>query len=174
VHNHDREQSFAKTALALMTDVGVAATPDNFELFYAYASGENPALTQLMAAFIHAKKEFTSEILSDLKLRCLSGARTAQMMDSLGGNIDGLIEKVLSQLESSARDTADYKDTLRRPPASWWWNAAPPMCASWWTAWWPQPAPWNTAPRAWKANCRLPRNRSASCAPNWPMCARKA
>ena len=112
MHNHDREQSFAKTALALMTDVGVAATPDNFELFYAYASGENPALTQLMAAFIHAKKEFTSEILSDLKLRCLSGARTAQMMDSLGGNIDGLIEKVLSQLESSARDTADYKDTL--------------------------------------------------------------
>jgi diguanylate cyclase len=34
------------------------------------------------------------------------------MMDSLGGNIDGLIEKILSQLESSARDTADYKDTL--------------------------------------------------------------
>jgi diguanylate cyclase len=112
VHTHDREQSFAKTALALMTDVGVAATPDNFELFYAYASGENHALTQVMAAFINAKKEFSAEILTDLKLRCLSGARTAQMMDSLGGNIDGLIENILSQLESSARDTADYKDTL--------------------------------------------------------------
>jgi len=112
MHKPDREQGIAKTALALMTECDVAATPENFELFYAYASGENPALTQLMAAFIHAKKEFTSEILSDLKLRCLSGARTAQMMDSLGGNIDGLIEKVLSQLESSARDTADYKDTL--------------------------------------------------------------
>jgi diguanylate cyclase len=112
VHTHDREQSFAKTALALMTDVGVAATPDNFELFYAYASGENHALTQVMAAFINAKKDFSTEILTDLKLRCLSGARTAQMMDSLGGNIDGLIENILSQLESSTRDTADYKDTL--------------------------------------------------------------
>jgi len=112
VHNHDREQSFAKTALALMTDAGVAATPDNFELFYAYASGENPALTQVMTAFISGKKEFTAEILADLRLRCLSGARTAQVMDSLGGNIDGLIENILNQLESSVRDTADYKHTL--------------------------------------------------------------
>ena len=42
----------------------------------------------------------------------MSGARTAQMMDSLGGNIDSLIGNILGQLESSARDTADYKDTL--------------------------------------------------------------
>jgi diguanylate cyclase len=112
VGNHDREQSFAKTALTLMTDVGVAATPDNFELFYAYASGENTALCQVMTAFINSKKEFTPEILTDLRLRCLSGARTAQLMDSLGGNIDALIGNILGQLESSARDTADYKDTL--------------------------------------------------------------
>ena len=112
MHTHDREQSFAKTALTLMTDVGVAATPDNFELFYAYASGENPSLCQIMAAFINTKKELTPEILSDLRLRCLSGARAAQLMDSLNGNIEGLIENVLGQLESSARDTADYKDTL--------------------------------------------------------------
>jgi diguanylate cyclase len=112
VQNHDREQSFAKTALALMTDAGVVATPDNFELFYTYASGENPALSQVMAAFIKAKKEFSPELLSDLKLRCLSAARTAQMMDSVGGNIDGLIENILGQLQVSARDTANYKDTL--------------------------------------------------------------
>ena len=109
---HNREQSFAKTALALMADVGVAATPDNFELFYAYASGENPALSQVMTAFISAKKQFTPEIVADLRLRCLSGARAAQMMDAMGGNIDLLIGNILGQLESSARDTADYKDTL--------------------------------------------------------------
>jgi diguanylate cyclase len=112
VFNYDREQNFAKKALALMSDVGVAARPDNFELFYAYASGENPAITQVMAAFIHAKKEFTPEILADLRLRCLSGVRAAQAMDALGGNIDSLIENMLGKLESSARDTADYKDRL--------------------------------------------------------------
>ena len=85
---HGREQNFAKTALALMEDAGVVATPENFELFYAFASGENPAVTQMMAAFVNAKKVFTPEILADLKLRCLSGARTAREMESLGGNID--------------------------------------------------------------------------------------
>jgi diguanylate cyclase len=112
VFNHDREQNFAKRALALMSGVGVAATPDNFELFYAYASGENPALTQVMAAFINAKKEFSPEILTDLRLRCLSGVRAAQAMEALGGNMDALIENMLGKLESSARDTADYKHAL--------------------------------------------------------------
>jgi diguanylate cyclase len=65
-----------------------------------------------MTAFISAKKQFTPEIVADLRLRCLSGARAAQMMDAMGGNIDLLIGNILGQLESSARDTADYKDTL--------------------------------------------------------------
>jgi diguanylate cyclase len=112
VFSHDREQNFAKSALALMEDSGVAATPDNFELFYAYASGENPALMRVMAAFIHAKKEFAPEILADLRMRCLSGARAAQAIDAASGNIDALIENVLGKLESSARDTANYKDQL--------------------------------------------------------------
>ena len=110
--NHDREQNFAKTALALMEDAGVASRPDNFELFYAYASGENPAVTQVMAAYINSKKEFTPEILADLRLRCLSGARVAQAMENVGGNIDVLIADMIGKLESSARDTADYKDRL--------------------------------------------------------------
>ena len=110
--SHDREQNFAKTALTLMEDCGIAATPDNFELFYAYASGENPALLQVMAAFINAKKEFTPEILADLRMRCLSGARAAEAIDTASGNIDSLIEDVLGKLESSARDTADYKNAL--------------------------------------------------------------
>ena len=110
--NHDREQAFAKTALALMGEVHVVATPDNFELFYAYASGENPAITQMMSAFISSKKTFTPEILADLRVRCLSGARAAQAVESLGGNMDAVIADMLGKLESSARDTADYKDAL--------------------------------------------------------------
>jgi diguanylate cyclase len=112
VFNHDREQAFAKTALTLMSHVDVVATPDNFELFYAYATGENPAITKSMDAIINAKKPFTPEILADLRLRCLSGARAAVAMESLGGNMGALIDDMLGKLESSARDAADYKDTL--------------------------------------------------------------
>ncbi|HEX4026483.1 MAG TPA: GGDEF domain-containing protein [Rhizomicrobium sp.] len=112
VFKQDREQAFAKTALALMGGAGVVATPDNFELFYAYASGENPAITQVMAAIIDSKRPFTPELLADLRLRCLSGARAAQAMESVGGNMGALIDDILGKLESSARDTASYKDAL--------------------------------------------------------------
>ena len=108
----DREQAFAKTALALMGGAGVVATPENFELFYAYASGENPAITQVMGAIIESKRPFTPELLADLRLRCLSGARAAQSMEVLGGNMGTLIDDIMGKLESSARDTANYKDAL--------------------------------------------------------------
>ena len=110
--NQDREQAFAKTALALMSAAGVVATPDNFELFYTYASGENPALAKVMSAVIESKRPFTPELLADLRLRCLSGARAAQAMESLGGNMGKLIDDILSKLENSARDAASYKDAL--------------------------------------------------------------
>ena len=108
----DREQAFAKTALALMGGAGVVATPENFELFYAYASGENPAITQVMGAIIDSKRPFTPELLADLRLRCLSGARAALAMEAVGGNMGALIDDIMGKLESSARDTAIYKDAL--------------------------------------------------------------
>jgi len=112
VFNNDREQAFAKTALVLMGGAGVAATPDNFELFYAYASGENPAITKVLGAAIDAKLPFTPELLIDLRQRCLSGARAAVAMESVGGNMGALIDDVLGKLASSAREAADYQDTL--------------------------------------------------------------
>jgi diguanylate cyclase len=112
VFKQDREQAFAKTALALMGGAGVVATPENFELFYAYASGENPAITQVMATVIESKRPFTPELLADLRLRCLSGARAAQAMEAVGGNMGALIDDIMGKLESSARDTASYKNAL--------------------------------------------------------------
>jgi diguanylate cyclase len=112
VFQPDREKGFAQAALALMGERDVVATPENFELFYAYASNENPGITQVMGALIAAKKPFTPDMLADLRLRCLSGARAAATMESLGGDMGAVIGEVLGKLEASARETSDYKNTL--------------------------------------------------------------
>ncbi|MCP5412583.1 MAG: GGDEF domain-containing protein [Alphaproteobacteria bacterium] len=112
MYKPDREQALAKTALALMGECNVVATPDNFELFYAYATGENPAITQTMGALISARKPFTPDILLDLRLRCLSGARAARAMEDLGSDMRGVIDDVLGKLEASQRDTSDYSKRL--------------------------------------------------------------
>ncbi len=71
--------------LPSMGECGVVSTPDNFELFYAYASGENPAVTQLMSCPDHRQTAFHARaLLQDLRLRCLSGARAAQAIERAG------------------------------------------------------------------------------------------
>ena len=44
MNRHERAQALAKTALAVMAERQVAPTPENYQLFYAYAAGENPAV----------------------------------------------------------------------------------------------------------------------------------
>lgn len=107
-----REQAFAKTALALMGEHDVAATPENFELFYVYASGENPAVHQVMGALINSKQSFSRQLLEDLRARLLHESHAAAAVQSLGGNMSALIEDVLSKLEISTRETVDYKNAL--------------------------------------------------------------
>ena len=95
-----------------MSERDIVATPENFELFYAYASGENPAITQVMGAAIKDGKSFTPGMMADLRLRYLTGARAVAAMDALGGDIGAVIGEVLGKLEASARETSDYKNTL--------------------------------------------------------------
>jgi diguanylate cyclase len=108
----DREQGIAKTALALMTECEIAATPENFELFYAYVSGETPAIAQVMGGLIASRAPFTPEMLLDLRLRCLSSARAARAMDSFGSGINDVIGAVLGKLEAAGKQTVDYQNTL--------------------------------------------------------------
>ena len=114
VHKPEREQALAKTALALMGECNVIPTPENFELFYAYATGENPAVAQVIGQMIGARKPFTHEILQDLRQRCLTSARAARTMDNLGTGIGDVITAVLGRLEEAGREAVDYSNTLSK------------------------------------------------------------
>jgi diguanylate cyclase len=112
VYKPEREQALAKTAVALMGECDVPATPDNFELFYAYACGDNPAIAQVMGSHIAARKPFTMALLQDLRLRCLSSARAATAMESLGTGMSDAINAVLAKLEAAGREAVQYSNQL--------------------------------------------------------------
>lgn len=113
MYKPEREQALARTALALMGECNVIATPENFELFYAYASGENAAITRTLGGLIAARQPITPDILTDLRMRCLAGARAARAMDDLGEDMRGVIDEVMGKLAASARDASDYNQRLR-------------------------------------------------------------
>ena len=170
----DREQGFAKAALDLMGECNVISTPENFELFYAFVSGENPAITQIMGAAIAAKKVFTPELLQDLRMRCLSGARAALSMEAVGSNMGAMIDDVLAKLETASRDTVDYKNTLSAASGELGGERSPADLRKLVEGLIAATREMEQRTKVWKANCRLPQPRSASCATSWTMYARKA
>ncbi len=113
-YQQEREHALAKTALALMGDIGVAPTPDNFELFYTYASGNNPEMGRIVDAMISERRPFTAEVLAGLRSRCLSSARTAQALDNASAGVTTTLNAILDKLDAAGRDAGDYGRTLSR------------------------------------------------------------
>jgi len=113
LHRLDREQALAKTALALMGELNVVPTPDNFELFYLYASGENPVLAETIDRLIKGRRPFGPEVLQELRQRCHSNAGGgARAMDNFGTGISDVIAAVMDKLEEAGRDAVDYSNAL--------------------------------------------------------------
>jgi diguanylate cyclase len=108
VNQHERAQALARTALALMAERRVAPTPENFQLFYAYASGENPAASRVMGDLISGRKAFSPVVLDDLRERFFGNARLEESVQSIGAEITGAVDSVLQKLASAEQDTVAY------------------------------------------------------------------
>jgi len=97
-----------------MSDVGVVPTPDNYELFYTYASGANLEMGQVIDQMISQRLPFTSDVLDGLRNSCLSSARTTQALDNASVQVATTLNALLEKLESAGRDAGDYGRTLSR------------------------------------------------------------
>lgn len=104
----DREQALARAALDLMSEAGVAPTPENFELFYRHASGENAGLSQAITKRLTEKTAFTPELLQDLRMRL----HNLPAMEQVGDSMNSVIAGVLSRLSDAGRDAGEYSSAL--------------------------------------------------------------
>jgi diguanylate cyclase len=109
VQKPDREQALAKAALDQMSECGVAPSPDNCELFYLHASGENAGIGQAIAKIIAEKRPFTPKLLQELRMRVRSDAPA---MEQVGENMNSVIAGVLSRLSDAGRDAGEYSSAL--------------------------------------------------------------
>ncbi len=112
MNRHERAQALAKTAFGLMAERGVAPTPENFQLFFYYSAGENPALSQVMGEMIAGRRPFTPAILSDLRRRFFGEPGSADAVDEAGTGITNALNAMLAKLEAAGRDTKAYGRTL--------------------------------------------------------------
>jgi diguanylate cyclase len=112
VNQHERAQALAKSALALMAERQVSPTPENFQLFYAYASGENPIASRVMGEMIVGRRPFSSVVLDDLRERFFGTAHLETTVQNIGAEITGAMDSVLQKLANAEKDTVAYGRTL--------------------------------------------------------------
>ncbi len=112
VNQHERAQAFAKTAMALMVERNVSPVPENFQLFYAYAAGDNPAASRVIGDMIAGKRPFTPTVLDDLRERFFQTARTEKAVEKVSVGMDSALNAVMSTLEAAGRDAKAYGQTL--------------------------------------------------------------
>lgn len=109
---HERAQAYAKTALALMSERQVPPTPENFELFYAYAAGDNPATARVLGDLIVARRPLTPQMLTELRDRFFGNSRVETAVNSIGDAITETMAGVVTRLAAAERDAVAYGRTL--------------------------------------------------------------
>jgi diguanylate cyclase len=112
MNRHERAQALAKTALAVMAERQVAPTPENYQLFYAYAAGENPSVSRIIGDMVAGRRPFTPDILDDLRQRFFPAVREEKATENLGAGIQGAMKTAMDTLQAAGRDTVAYGRTL--------------------------------------------------------------
>ena len=108
----DREQALAKTTLALMGECDVSPTPDNYELFYTYAAGDNPSVGRVIGDMIAARRPFTPSVLKELRERSFARERAEKAFESIGETVSFSLDEAIAKLEEASKQAGAYGATL--------------------------------------------------------------
>ncbi|MDP2408798.1 MAG: GGDEF domain-containing protein [Pseudolabrys sp.] len=109
---HERTMAFAEIALGQIKALGQAATPRNYEIWYAYATGYHPSLNQTINETLQRSGALAEADLEKIHRTYLSPARLTERIDSVGSHVKGEIEQVMAMIDAAAGSASSYTESL--------------------------------------------------------------
>ena len=109
---HERTMAFANIALGQITALRQAATPRNYEIWYAYATGYQPSLNQKINETLKATGTLSDADLEQIYETYLSPTRLSERIDNVGGKVMGEIEQVMAMIDAAAGSASSYSESL--------------------------------------------------------------
>jgi diguanylate cyclase len=109
---HVRTLAYAETALGQIKALRQPATPRNFEIWYAYATGHNQELNQLINDTLAREGQLTDDDLSRAYDLHLSPIRFSERLDELGGKIVSEIEQVMTVIDAAIDNSSGFSESL--------------------------------------------------------------
>jgi len=109
---HERTMAFAEIALGQIKALRQPATPRNFEIWYAYATGYSPSLNQKINDTLAAAGSISDLDLEEIYGSFLSPTRLTERIDNVGSQVMGEIDQVMAMIDAAAGNASSYTESL--------------------------------------------------------------
>ncbi len=110
--DHDRTMAFAEIALGQIKALRQPAYPRNYEVWYTYATGYNPALNQSINETLARKGTLSATDLDQIYEGFLSPVRLTERIDTVGSQVVDEIEQVMSMIDVAVGSAENYTESL--------------------------------------------------------------
>ncbi len=111
-HDSKQAQTYAANAFERITKEGLAATPDIYELWYVYFSGQSPEITRAIDILIANHQKVTEERCRELYARFLSDGKNEELVRRAGDEINSTIRNVTGVVRDVKAATEEYSINL--------------------------------------------------------------
>ena len=109
---HDRTFAFADIALGQIRALAQPASPRNYEIWYNYATGYNPALNQLINKTLEEKGALTDADLAHIFASYIAPGRINDRMDDVNDRMLDEVGKVLDTINTASGSATTYSQNL--------------------------------------------------------------
>ncbi|MGE3150777.1 MAG: GGDEF domain-containing protein [Pseudorhodoplanes sp.] len=109
---HERTMTFAKIAFGQIEALRLAASPRNYEVWYAYATGYNPSLNQMINEMVARNGTLTEADIEQIYNTYLSPNRLSERIDNVGARVMDEIGQVMAVVDSAVGNTTSYSESL--------------------------------------------------------------
>jgi diguanylate cyclase len=109
---HEPTMAFAEIALRQIKALRQAATPRNYEVWYAYTTGYNPSLNNKINEMLSQSGGLSDSDLEQIYATYLSPTRLTDRIDKVGNQVMREIEQVMAMIDAAAGSANSYTESL--------------------------------------------------------------
>lgn len=100
-------------AIAKIRANELAAFPPNYEIWFAYAAGFNPALNKRINEILRAGRQVSQEELEVIREEFFGAGSFEERVDEVGGKLSNRVSDLVRLINEAAGQTSGYSDELR-------------------------------------------------------------
>jgi diguanylate cyclase len=112
LNEHERTMAFAEVALGQIKSLRQTAVPRNYEIWYVYATGYNPALNKIINETLARAGKLTETDLEQIYDTYLSQLRASDRIDKVGARVVGEIDDIVALINEALGSTTRYGESL--------------------------------------------------------------